>query len=358
MSVRALKPPTRAGGKALPVIPLALRFGFTQTLCHQLGPGGGLMRVTAHSTTQLPPSARAGHWNGVIATTYFPLHLTYRDAASFDGRLEHQMLGDLSLSRLQTEPLQYERHPRHIAGASEEQYLITIPRRSPVEFRQLGREVRCDPGGFIIERGDEPYRFSYGSANDLCVLKVTKPVLSNRLRNPDRFCAQVFNGREGLGGLFTTMAQQVQAQSVPDAAAGSVLGRQLIELLSLAIDRSSETADAAHSSVRAAHLRRAEAVIRRNLSNPDLSPDLVAEACGISKRYLHEIFADGNGTVSQHIREQRLIAARGLLQMPDPGPMSDIAYRFGFSDQAQFSRLFKAMFGQTPSGYRACQTGR
>ncbi len=316
------------------------------------------MNVMIHSTTLLPPAARAGQWNAVIAETYFPLQLTYRNAATFDGQLEHQVLGDLSLSRLQTEAVQYERHPRHIAGASEEQYLITIPRRSPVEFRQLGREVRCDPGGFIIERGDEPYRFSYGAANDLCVLKVAKPVLSNRLRNPDRYCAQVFNGREGLGGLFTMMAQQVQAQGVSDQAASCVLGRQLIELLTLAIDRTSETADVAHSSVRAAHLKRAKEVIRRNLSNPDLSPDLVADACGISKRYLHEIFADGNGTVSQLIREQRLIAACNMLQMPNPGPMSDIAYRFGFSDQAQFSRLFKAMFGQTPSGYRAGQTGR
>ena len=313
------------------------------------------MSATAHSTSLLPPAARAGHWNAVIAKTYFPLHLTYRNAATFDGQLEHQVLGDLSLSRLQTEAVQYERHPRHIAGASEEQYLITIPRRSPVEFRQLGRGVRCDPGGFIIERGDEPYRFSYEAANDLCVLKVAKPVLSTRLRNPDRFCAQVFNGRDGLGGLFTTMAQHVQAQATSDLAAGAVLGRQLIELLTLAIDRSS---DGAHSSVRAAHLKRAEDVIRRNLSNPDLSPDLVADACGISKRYLHEIFTDRNGTVSQHIREQRLIAARNMLQMPNTGPLSEIAYRFGFSDQAQFSRLFKAMFGQTPSGYRASHIGR
>ena len=311
-----------------------------------------------HSTSNLPPAARAGHWNGVIADVYFPLHLTFGDAARFDGQLEHQTLGDLSLSRLQTEPVQYERHPRHIAGTCEEQYLITIPRRAPVTCRQSGREVRCDPGGFILERGDEPYRFSYEAANDLCVLKVAKPVLSQGLRNPDRHCALVFNGRDGLGGLFTTMAQHVQASAPADVAAGDVLGRQLIELLALAIDRSSEMADGAQSAVRTAHLKRAEEVIRRNLSNPDLSPDLVAEACGISKRYLHEIFADGNATVSQLIREQRLIAARNLLAMSNPGPMSDIAYRFGFSDQAQFSRLFKAMFGQTPSGYRASLTGR
>ena len=30
----------------------------------------------------------------------------------------------------------------------------------------------------------------------------------------------------------------------------------------------------------------------------------------------------------------------------------EIAYRFGFSDQAQFSRLFKAMFGKTPTDWR------
>lgn len=305
----------------------------------------------------MPAQARADHWNSVIAQAYFPLDLTFRDAQHFTGRLEIGNVGEVSLSRLQTEPVQYERHRRHIAGASEEQYLITIPRQSPVEFRQLGREVRCDPGGFIIERGDEPYRFAYGTANDLCVLKVAKPVLAEKLRNPDRYCALVFNGREGIGSLFTTMAQQIQAQtraqSPADGLSGQVLGRHLVELLALSLDRSSEADQGAGSAVRAAHRRRAETVILKHLSNPDLSPEVVADAVGISKRYLHELFAEVNCTVSQFVREQRLRAARDVLQMPNPGPMSDVAYRFGFSDQAQFSRLFKAMFGQTPSGFRA-----
>ena len=305
--------------------------------------------IARHSTNGLPAHDRAGHWHGVIAEAYFPLQLTFRDAARFEGSLEMRALGDVALSRLRTEPVQYERQKHHIATTNEEQYLITIPLRAPVEFRQLGREVRCDPGGFLLERGDEPYRFSYGSANDLCVLKVAKPLLADKLRNPDRFCALVFDGREGLGGLFTTMAQQV-AQITTDQA-GIVLGRHLIELLALALDQSTQAG--AGSAVRAAHLHRAQAVVLRNITNPDVGPGMVADACGISKRYLHEVFADQNCTVAQFIREQRLIAARDLLQMPNPGPMSDIAYRFGFSDQAQFSRLFKAMFGQTPSGYRA-----
>lgn len=313
------------------------------------------MQITAHSTDKLPLADRAGHWTSVIAETYFPLQLTFRDAGTFQGRLERRTVGAVSLSRLQTEAMQYERRPKHISGASEEEYLITIPRRSPVEFRQLGHDVRCDPGGFILERGDEPYRFSYASANDLCVLKVTKPALAEKLRNPDRFCAQVFNGREGVGALFTAMALQIHRDSPSEGGATQVLGRHLIELLALAIDGQSDANDGVRSSVRAAHLRRAEDVIRRNLSNAALSPDMVADACGISKRYLHELFSDANSTVSQSIREQRLIAARDLLLMPNSGQLADVAYRFGFSDQAQFSRLFKAMFGQTPSGFRSGQ---
>lgn len=311
------------------------------------------MQVSEHRTEHLPPRERANHWSAVIAETYFPLQLTFRDAASFQGRLEKRSFGDVSLSRLQTEPMQYERRRRHIADASGEEYLITIPRISPVEFHQLGRDVRCDPGGFIIERGDEPYRFSYAAANDLCVLKVAKPMLAEKLRNPDQYCARAFDGFNGVGGLLSNMARLLQADYVADQKATQVLGRHLIELLALAIDGQSAAGDDHKSSVRAAHLRRAEEVIERNLSNPALSPEMVANACGISKRYLHELFSDANRTVSQFIREMRLAAARDLLLMPNSGAIADVAYRFGFSDHAQFSRLFKATYGRTPSGFRA-----
>lgn len=311
------------------------------------------MSLVVQTTDGVAPAQRAGHWASVIAETYFPLSLVFRDPAHFQGSLERRTVGAVSISHLQTEPMQYERRPNHISHAREEEYLITIPRRSPVEFRQLGREVRCDPGGFILERGDEPYRFSYGAPNELCVLKVPRRVLGERVRNPDRLCAKVFDGRSGPGGLFVKMAQLVQES--PDASggrAGEVLGRQLIELASLALDSQADVDEGVRSSVRAAHLRRAEEIIRKNLSNAALSPDMVAEACGISKRYLHELFAEANRTVSQYIREQRLIAARDLLQTSPGGSLAEVAYRFGFSDQAQFSRLFRAMFDTTPSAFR------
>ncbi len=306
------------------------------------------------STASTAPQHRSSRWNAVITESYFPLELQFRDPIHFNGQLTSAPLGHVGLSRLTSDPVNYERRPAHIREAREEEYLITLPRASSVEFRQLGRDVRCDPGGFIIERGDEPYRFMYEKPNDLYVLKVGRKALTERVRQPDRFCAQVFDATSGTAGLFSAMVDQARTQADKlSSAAADTVGRQLLELLGLLLDETTDAGTSSLSTVRAAHIARVEKFIRSNLKNSDLSPDLIAENCGISKRYLHDLFKDVNGTVSQQIRDHRLIAARDRLAAAPGLAVADVAYRFGFSDQAQFSRLFKSKFGATPTEFKA-----
>lgn len=305
------------------------------------------------STSNIEPQHRSSRWNAVVAESYFPLELQFQDPIHFDGTLTRSSLGHVSLSRLASDPVSYERRKSHIKGAQQEEYLVTLPRATPVEFRQMGREVRCDPGGFIIERGDEPYRFHYNRPNDLFVLKVSRAALSERVRQPDRFCAQVIDATQGTASLFASMVNSTQGQIEKlTGSTGETVGRQLLELLGLALNETSDANESNFSSVRAAHLARVEKFIRSNLKNQGLSPELIAESCGISKRYLHDLFKDVNGTVSQQIRDLRLIAARDRLQAKGNLPISEVAYRFSFADQAQFSRLFKAKFGVTPSEFQ------
>lgn len=315
---------------------------------------GEVMTGLSHfSTDDTPLRERSTHWNAVIADAYFPLMLHFRNPLDFSGQLSRMNLGQVGLSRLTSDPVNYERRRRHICESVEEEYLITLPMATAVEFRQLGRDVRCEPGGFLIERGDEPYRFMYEQPNDLFVLKVSKAHLCERIRQPDRFCAQVFDATSGTAGLFRSMAAQAQAKlSGSDASARSVIGRHLLELLSLTLDGAQDANGASNSSVRSAHLARIDRYIRANLGDQDLSPDTIAEACGISKRYLHDLFKDVNGTVSQQIRDQRLQAACDMLRSAPRLPLAEVAYRCGFSDQAQFSRLFKSKYARTPSEYR------
>lgn len=305
------------------------------------------------STDALPAPDRASGWTSIIAEAYFPLQLHFNDPLKFTGQLSRMDMGHVSLSRLTSAPASYERRQAHVRESRREEYLITIPKTAAVKFRQLGREVTCEPGGFILERGDEPYRFMYERPNDLFVAKVSKAALSERVRQPDRFCARTFNATSGTASLFVSMVQHGHDQfPASGPMAGATIGRHLLELLGLALEAETGVEASGESSVRAAHLQRVDQFIRGNLKNHDLSPDLIAEGCGVSKRYLHDLFRDVNGTVGQHIRDQRLTAARDRLATTGNVTIAEVSYRFGFADQAQFSRLFKARFGMPPSEFR------
>lgn len=306
------------------------------------------------TTAGLDPAMRSAYWHRTIADAYFALNLRFGDPGRFDGELASWSLGSVSLSRLRSGALQYRRLKKHLASDCDEQLLITMPARSEVYFSQCGNEVRCRPGSYILERSHEPYEFSHGESADLWVLKIETKALARRLRAPDRFCSLQFNARDGVGGLFSDLVHHIPQRfaSMPVASREAV-GQQLVDLLALSIQSDERTLTSAASSVRAAHLTRIENHVRANMHRLDLGPDAIARECGISVRYLHALFRDTAQTLGQWIRDMRLEAAREDLRATrNPLSIAEICYRRGFSDQAYFSRLFKAQFGLSPRDYR------
>ncbi len=304
----------------------------------------------------MPGHRRSADWRRAIAQAYFPLDLGFRDAPRFDGALAIWQIGEVSLSRLTSEALVYRRSARHLKAASgEEEYLVTVPVTSPVSFSQAGKEVRCRPGGFILERSHEPYEFAHEAHADLWVLKIGANLLKGRLRAPDRFCSLAFDAAEGAGGLLADLLPLLPRR-LASLGPGSraAVGRQLIDLLVLAVAEDPRTLTSAASAVRAAHLTRIETVVRARLADPGLDAEAVAREAGVSVRYLHDLMRDAGQPLGRWIRALRLEAARAALA--DPGrrdTLAEIAYRSGFADQSQFSRAFRGAFGQTPRDYRA-----
>jgi len=306
------------------------------------------------STASCAPRDRSRHWHETIAATYFPLDLRFAEADRFAGELRLWDLGDVSLSRLASEPLEYRRMPNHFRGERDEHYLVTLPVRSEVLFSQCGKDVRCCPGGLILERSHEPYVFSHDQAADLWVVKVSAAALGGRIRQPDRFCSLQFDATQGGGGLFADMLEliprRVENQS---EQLRTTIGRQLVELLVLALQEDERTLTAGGTAVRAAHLSRIEACVRRRIGDSSLDSETIARACRISVRYLHELFRDADTTLGGWIRDQRLEACREALGDPFGNEtIAEIGYKWGFSGQAQFSRAFRAQFGVPPRDYR------
>ena len=309
---------------------------------------------TTITTANTPAMDRSSYWHEAIARAYFPLNLRFRSPGDFSGDLSTWQLGDVSLSRFTSEALQYRRLSNHFKTERDEHFLVTVPARSEVYFPQCGKDVHCNPGGLILERNHEPYEFSHNEVADLWAMKVEAKALGGRIRQPDSFCSLQFDASQGAGGLFSDLLHLIPLRF--DAMTEEVhatVGQQLVDLLVLAVKGDERTLTTGNSTVCEAHLTLTESFIRKNLSDRQLDPETIARACGISMRYLHEVFRDTNQTVGSWIRDQRLEAWRAALKdQAYHQSVAEIANRWGFGDQAQFSRIFKAQFGIPPKEFR------
>ena len=299
-------------------------------------------------------------WRQAVSETYFELETEYRNRAEFSGSLEAWSLGQIGVSRNVCDGLLYRRQRRHFLNERDASLLITIPEMSEVTFTQGARTTKCAPGAFLVERGDAPYEFHHGRMNALWVMKVPTSSVRARIGAAERLGALSFDATEGIGALFVdTLKTAISHVETLDARTRDVMGLHILDLLCLAIRADHRVLDSETSSVRAGHLHRAEQFIRDNLKDPDLGPRAVADSCGISLRYLQRLFSDTGQSVNGYIREARLTrCAEDLASPSQTRSVAEIAYRWGFADQSQFSKHYRARFGCTARDTRrAAQDG-
>jgi AraC-like DNA-binding protein len=102
-------------------------------------------------------------------------------------------------------------------------------------------------------------------------------------------------------------------------------------------------------------IRRVMELFRQNLDGSVRLPALAAQ-CGLSVSHFARAFRQSFGTPPHHyLVLQRVERAKELLARSTHA-LSDVAQQVGFSDQASFSRTFKAVVGVTPGRWRRQQT--
>ncbi|MFH0178654.1 helix-turn-helix domain-containing protein [Streptomyces cacaoi] len=109
-------------------------------------------------------------------------------------------------------------------------------------------------------------------------------------------------------------------------------------------------APGAHSPV----LGRVLEYVELHLTDPDLSPEVIARAHHISVRYLHKLFKDEGTTVGRWILRRRLEECRRDLMRYGRGgrTIAAVAARWGFLSATHFSRVFRSAYGMSPREWR------
>lgn len=158
----------------------------------------------------------------------------------------------------------------------------------------------------------------------------------------------------GCLGLFTSYVQSAMREAdALDAAGMNVVSRHLVELAALAIGANRRGRDAARSSALAsARIAAAKAFILRNLANPALSEDAIAQHVRISRTQLRRDFEVDGEPIAAFVRRKRLEEA--FRQLADPQGINRKVIDIAFDDVTTLNRAFRRHFGFTPTDARFC----
>lgn len=193
------------------------------------------------------------------------------------------------------------------------------------------------------------------------VLSVTSAAFHGRKLSAPAFGEVKVMPPGGFTDVFTrTLGATAQSLETLSDAEWSAVAQSLADLLPTFMRHTKPATDSSGTATQAAILYRVYQTIERKLGDPNLAPAKVAEAEGISERYLQKLFEGTGSSFTHYIRERRLQRTWADLSNPAEAhhSISEIAYRSGFNDSAYFSRAFRNRFGLSPREFRQLEIER
>jgi AraC-like DNA-binding protein len=221
--------------------------------------------------------------------------------------------------------------------------------------RQCAREAHLHEGDFALCDGTQPHEIEFLRASRLLVLAIPQVVLRRHLPSPEEVVAIGMPGTHGISGLLSNLLRDfwLQCRVSLDAVSHARVAHAILELLTSAY-AAVPRAPGDRASVADAQRTRILEHIESRLGDPELTPMMVARACGITARYLHHLFSGQLETVARYILRRRLEDC--ALAITDPTQrgrtVTAIAFERGFNSTTHFGRVFRARYGLTPGEYR------
>jgi AraC family transcriptional regulator, positive regulator of tynA and feaB len=268
---------------------------------------------------------------------------------------EGQSIGGLQIAEVLSQAATLEHTGADVARIAERLYLFILQIEGSSLNSQDNRVAKLSPGDFLLCTTGRPYEISLPVPGRRIVVTIPDNLLRRHLACPDNVVAVRMHGARGMNMLLANFVRSFWTcrHEALDQTVALRMSYTLLDLIA-AVYSSTPHVRCEHSSLVAAHRVRIISYIEAHLRDPELTPRRVAQACRITARYLHHLFATEAETVTQYIQRRRLEeCARALIAAPVRGQLvTEIAFDYGFNSLTHFGRVFRNQYGLTPSEYR------
>lgn len=314
------------------------------------------MTPNVFSADDQPPHLRLDYWRTVVSETFVGLECDEAPNAPMAGSVTCAEAGNVLVSHVHTVAQTVRRTPHLIRRDGAEVFLVSVQLSGEGVISQDGREARLRPGDFALYDSTRPYALNFSDPFDQMVLHMPRSTLERRIGGARGLTARRIGAEPGAASATRAFLSALgPALAAADAQTSAQLGEAALDLAAIAL---SELAggDVISLNDAAEGLRaRAKAEMSFRLGDASFTTVDLAASLRVSPRRLQEVFAQAGETPMKWLWERRLSLAAERLRDPSwaGASITEIAFRSGFSDAAQFSRRFRARFEMTARAYRA-----
>jgi AraC-like DNA-binding protein len=301
-------------------------------------------------TAVVPAGERLDFWTESSCAAYVPLQIRSAERGRFWARMWGYELGPLHIYRIAAAANTMIRTSRAVAAGDPECIDLSVIVRGQLNSAQQGRSGVARTGDVISKETSHPAILRADHPFETVVVRVPRELLRGHATHIDSLTAVTISGKTRLA--------KAAARLLPELAVGLENGTiepgDESEIVESVVDliRSLYTAPAGADALRTLRSRAeillaVESFIEANLGDPDLTPEQIARASFISRRYLHKLFEAEGTSVCGWIRAARLDRCRRDLLDPALAHQTilAIATRWGLPGPQQFSRLFRTTYG-------------
>ncbi|MEU9124428.1 helix-turn-helix domain-containing protein [Streptomyces sp. NPDC048506] len=298
-------------------------------------------------------------WEETTARSHMRNRLRSNDSDDFRARMRTLDLGEVQVSALAYSHLEIARTTKLIRQSDPEVYQVNCFLGGEGVVSLDGDDTAMSDGELMVMDSGRAYHGDVRAVSDRwshVTVQFPRGLLPLSEKTVQGLLAVPISGHRGMGGVFTRWLTDLNAHADEFTPADvPTLASVTLDLLASVMARCLETEESLAPEARRTALRaQINAFVEQHLADPAMTPQTIADAHHISLRHLQQMLAEDDTSPAAWIRHRRLERCRLDLANPrlSARPIQAIAARWGFTDPAHFSRLFRATYEITPRDYR------
>ncbi|MGT2427039.1 AraC-like ligand-binding domain-containing protein [Amnibacterium kyonggiense] len=291
--------------------------------------------------TSTDNSVPTAEWEGPAGFERFGMagRFAVPDARRFRSSWRGLVVDGVQVGEWSTSPISGAQRPRREAAA----VMLVHVAEGSMRYWSDGRAVDARSGTLHLLSAGDQIRFAVPEPSRM--IRVTVP--SAFLPQEVRAATAASVGQVPVSRVTSGLTSLVEQVLDPVHGGASSPAARAVRALAVAALEDS-VPEAAEHDLRSQILDH----IERHLADPDLGPQSISVAFGISLRWVHHVFNVDGASVARHIRERRLDMVAATLQSDRRFPrIGALAERSGFAARDQLTRAFKARYGMTIAEY-------